>query len=394
MALSNKFIVVLVLLKLCFCGTTYSTSANKNLVAVVQIFRHGQRTPVQFYTNDPYSNITFWDGLEPGQLTNVGKRQQYQLGQFSRHRYKDWLSLIYDKNVFYAQTTDVDRTHMSAQANIYGLYPAEGDEVWKPRLDWQPIPIHPADANVISSFPDCPNFIKEWANVLSSTYFLSLDKLYAPIYKYLTEKSGDNITSLSEASDIYDCLKIESDVGLKIPDWSNIVFPQYLKNISGYSFKSLSYTTKLQRLGGGPLLNEILKHFESFQVKATNPKYKIYSAHDSNIAMILNSLGAFDPPYPPDFASSIYFELRKKNGKFYVNVFSKNNNDFKPVSIRGCDLDCPLSEVRARLSDILIDVKLRNAECTENLYFSDKIAEERYNKLITSGELNKTIIRF
>lgn len=35
-----------------------------------QIFRHGQRVPIEFYPNDPYANLSFWEA-SPGQLTKV-----------------------------------------------------------------------------------------------------------------------------------------------------------------------------------------------------------------------------------------------------------------------------------------------------------------------------------
>ena len=31
---------------------------------------------------------------------------------------------------------------MSAEANLAGLYPPEGYEVWKEDLRWQPLPVH------------------------------------------------------------------------------------------------------------------------------------------------------------------------------------------------------------------------------------------------------------
>ncbi|KAG5877245.1 hypothetical protein JTB14_019623 [Gonioctena quinquepunctata] len=44
--------------------------ATSKLISVVQVFRHGQRTPVSHYPNDPYDDLAYW-GIGPGQLTNV-----------------------------------------------------------------------------------------------------------------------------------------------------------------------------------------------------------------------------------------------------------------------------------------------------------------------------------
>ena len=36
----------------------------------------------------------------------------------------------------------MDRTLMSAQADLSGLYPPSGAQVWDQDIEWQPIPVH------------------------------------------------------------------------------------------------------------------------------------------------------------------------------------------------------------------------------------------------------------
>lgn len=50
------------------------------------IFRHGDRTPVETYPTDPWQNQSYWP-VKFGELTNIGKRQHYALGQWLRERY-------------------------------------------------------------------------------------------------------------------------------------------------------------------------------------------------------------------------------------------------------------------------------------------------------------------
>jgi lysosomal acid phosphatase len=75
-------------------------------------------------------------------LQQIGKYQHYELGQWLRQRYNEFLPEVYSREDIYVRSTDVDRTLMSAASNLAGLYPPEGDQKWNKNVDWQPIPIH------------------------------------------------------------------------------------------------------------------------------------------------------------------------------------------------------------------------------------------------------------
>ena len=64
------------------------------LLLVQALFRHGDRTPISLYTNDPYNNYSWNEGL--GELTLVGKERMYNYGQVLRKRYEDYLSKCFD----------------------------------------------------------------------------------------------------------------------------------------------------------------------------------------------------------------------------------------------------------------------------------------------------------
>ncbi len=79
-------------------------------------------------------------------MTIAGIEQHHRLGGFLRNRYQSLLSPNYTKSEIYVRSTDVDRTLMSAQSNLVGLYPilnfTDGN------VPIQPIPIHTVSINL------------------------------------------------------------------------------------------------------------------------------------------------------------------------------------------------------------------------------------------------------
>uniref|UniRef100_H2ZM94 acid phosphatase n=1 Tax=Ciona savignyi TaxID=51511 RepID=H2ZM94_CIOSA len=121
---------------------TWASSEENELIFANLIWRHGARSPVRSYPTNPYNNKPVWpQGF--GQLTQVGMRQEYALGRYFRERYKHLLSSQYNRSEIYIRSTDYDRTLMSAQSNMAGLFPPEGRQQWNgSSTNWQPIPIH------------------------------------------------------------------------------------------------------------------------------------------------------------------------------------------------------------------------------------------------------------
>lgn len=156
----------------------------------------------------------------------------------------------YDPSWFRAQTTDVDRTHMSCQSNLAGMFPPTKDETWNDKLAWQPIPVHPADSKVISGLPDCSIYNTESANILvTDPLYVALNKEFADLYQYLTNFTGFNVTTVVTVYSIYDDLHIEERLGFKLPDWSKSVYPEPMQTVTASAFASFSFTTEQKRLG-------------------------------------------------------------------------------------------------------------------------------------------------
>lgn len=68
--------------------------------------------------------------------------QEYELGQYLRNEYTDFLDEIYKEDIIEMRSTGVERTVMSAQLLLAGLFPPVKYQVWHKDLSWQPIPIY------------------------------------------------------------------------------------------------------------------------------------------------------------------------------------------------------------------------------------------------------------
>uniref|UniRef100_V5GHM2 acid phosphatase n=1 Tax=Anoplophora glabripennis TaxID=217634 RepID=V5GHM2_ANOGL len=277
------FVLSTILLSSAFAGR------KGELVSLIQVYRHGQRSPIKFYPNDPYQDISYWN-VTVGQLTNTGKLQHYKLGQYTRRRYSDFIPKYYSNEFFRVQSTVVNRTFMSAASNVAGLFPPVGYQVWNQDLQWQPIPVFPITDGVLIGSTTCNAYSTASSQVLTTDeYFVSALEENQDLLAYLSEHTGNNVTSLSGIFMIWDALEIEYLRGYTLPEWTESVFPEPLTSLASLTFLANSYTEELKILSTGPFFNELIEHFEGILANSTDPPYLQFSGHDTNLAAILDS---------------------------------------------------------------------------------------------------------
>lgn len=187
------------------------------------------------------------------------------------------------------RSTDMDRTLMSALADMAGFYEPIKTDVWNPNISWQPIPIHTVPEKldeVLAAKKSCPVYDYELKKLYKSPEFKAYDKKFKPVYKYLTEHTGKTVDSLQSVQNVFSCLHIEEIYNFSLPEWTKAVYPDKMFEISGLSFAVKTYTPLLARLKMGPLLKEILTHYHNKTVGHLNPNRNlfVYSAHDTTIA--------------------------------------------------------------------------------------------------------------
>lgn len=214
---------------------------------------------------------------------------------------------------------------MSAESNLAGLYAPVETDVWNPKIEWQPIPVHTVPEksdNVLGGKKKCPRYEMELRKLIEDDEFKRYNLQLKPIYDYVSNYSGKNIRDIQELEYLYNTLFIENLYKFPLPQWTKEVFPGKLLPWAQLSFKIYCYTPTLQRLKVGLLLNEILSRFVNKTQGVLDPNRKmwIYSGHDTTIANLLMALGAFDSHCPP-YTAMILMELRRsKEIGYYVSV--------------------------------------------------------------------------
>lgn len=334
---------------------------NDKLLFAHVLFRHGDRTPIDPYPNDPWKDPSHWTAGW-GQLTNAGKHRHLELGRYLRKRYASLLGDTYTNNEIYVRSTDVDRTLMSAESNLAGMYPPVGPDQWDSVIQWQPIPVHtvPEELDeVLAAKKPCAAFDLELKKYKHTDEFQAYNKSLEPVYEYVTEHSGRVVDSLTTAQNLYSCLHIEELNNFTLPEWTKKVYPEPLRSISARSFATKTNTPLMARLKVGPLVKEILERFRAKASGKLRPDRSVwvYSAHDTTVANLLNALRLFDLHNPP-FAACVLLELRqpKTGGEPYVSVYYKNSSaDPILLDIPDCDQRCPLGLTFKVYEDILPD---------------------------------------
>ncbi|KAJ8956334.1 hypothetical protein NQ318_015072 [Aromia moschata] len=356
---------LLVIIIIVFHFLTGFSSLGDELLSVVVLFRHGDRTPIKSYRYDHYDE-SYWP-LGYGQLTKIGKRQQYALGRSLRKRYDGLLPEKYDPRDILVQSSNFDRCLMSAAANLAGLYPPRDHQVWLEGLAWQPIPIHTAPEEedaVLAQKRPCPRYDKLYDELMATDEIQDIGWDYLEFFDFLSANSGEKIDSFDQLKDLYDTLYVEDLHNLTLPVWTRQVFSE-LAQLSDFAWSTYTFTVELARLRTGPLVDYITSHFENVTTDPDNAlKFLMLSAHDSTIANLLSSLNVFDGRWPP-YASSVIFELRKGPVTPFVNLFYDNTVEIANITLANCRFNCDLSEFREIVAPVRMNLARWREECLQ-----------------------------
>ncbi|XP_067929814.1 prostatic acid phosphatase-like [Watersipora subatra] len=355
-----------------------SESSSKELIQVNLVFRHGDRSPIEIYPNDPHQANEWPEGL--GMLTQIGREQQTRLGKYLRQRYSNLTSRIFNSNEIYIRSSDTDRTLMSVYSNLAGLYNTSVE--WDGRyISWQPLPVHTVPAEMdelLKMSRPCPRYGKLRKKVTSP----AMEKLaadYSQLIQLVLRLTGykeDDAKTFTLLSHIRDDLFCKAAHNISWPEWANwrnstcatgtdiacfnkTIF-EILSDIHVYDFYNQTVNSPLlHKFIGGPLVVEILDNiFRKLDDMINTPQLYIYSAHDHTVAAFLAALGAYNTMMP-EYTATVMLEIyRVDDNDHVVEAYYKNITDSNityTLNISGCPQPCGLTTFNNLFSSYRID---------------------------------------
>ncbi|VIO93335.1 Histidine acid phosphatase family protein [Brugia malayi] len=358
------------------------------LIFIQIVWRHGDRAPIFTYPTDTHQEDAWPYGW--GELTELGMMQQFALGQLIRQRYieKDYnfLSQNYKPKELYIRSTDVNRTLISAMANLAGMYPTgipgkDYPEYKQWPSHWTPIPIHTIDNEedfVGNVFSRCPRVDQLTAIIRCSKHYRDIADENKDFFDYVSKKSGMKV-NLANVHTINDIHYAEMMHNLSQPSWITDDVSKKLSNLSMITSEfiygiSEPYLPELIKLRGGSLLKLFLENINQKKECLSNPKnsscswilqrkYFALSAHDTTVAALLATLAdeKILEESLPQYTASIAIELwNKTDVGFAVKILFHEafHHQYRAITrfTKGCPSDsdfCPLNLFLKRSKNFL-----------------------------------------
>ena len=341
-------------------------SALAKLLAVVEVARHGARQALLPY---PWNTFDWEVGL--AEITRDGIIQHYLIGQELRSRYVNSDSNIkanYNLSHVHIRATNVHRTFISAQAQMYGFFP-EGPQLMVPH-------------NRLNIVP--PFSVEGLQQVIKETGDYALPNKYQPVAIFVEEmeddfvlsgytkacaRMGEIILELEQGkeylamvdnynknirSKLANKLKVNEleykDVPWAADSFENIEFAGYDRKsiidddlykqvieIRNYGNSFIFDNAEGLHLSNSGFFSEVLNTFEDVSAGKSERFLSVYLSHDTHLVGLLKTLGVYDGNGPP-FASVFLFELHEVAGSRVVRFIYNDLELFPSFCGKKCEL--------------------------------------------------------
>lgn len=350
----SSFMKKWVIIYLTFLFSHQTFAAKEQLIFALDLIRHGARTATSDLPNAPQP----WTEGK-GQLTALGMRQEYQLGLKLNQRYtvdNQLLSPNYQANTIYIRSTDYDRTIMSAQAVLMGLYPlgtgpSLPDSTPALPYSFQPVPVHTVPAAQDSAL--LINLHTSEVSDLLNTYIYSRTDWKAksaelsPHYNRWSQLTGVTIDDMFDVLSVGDTIHTYVAHNLPLPSGLSNEEATEIIEAADWIHATLFKPQEIGDVVGKAALQKITDYIQLAVDHKSTTKFVLLSAHDVTLLGVMSALHA-PLNSSPDYASDLNFSVyQSESDNYYVKV---TLND-KPVSIPGCnDNICQLNQLMSKVS--------------------------------------------
>ncbi|KAK2630370.1 hypothetical protein QTJ16_001190 [Diplocarpon rosae] len=281
-----------------------------------------------------------------GELTDKGRETTWELGRRLRHLYVDQLQymppIIHDADMIYLRATPIPRALDSLQQTFGGMYPSQTRAASFPPVTI--ITRAPADETLFPNDSNCRRFAQlsrafaqrtadRWNNTDEMQY---LNKLLS---KWMPENSKrvavDSHPRLSGIMDTVNSTLAHGPATRLPKEFYDSKGRKLIEKIGVEEwFSGYQESAEYRQLGIGALMGDVVERMVGSVEKNGNDghleiggkdgflgdgrggeksiKFALSGCHDTTLAAVLSSLGAFDgEPWPP-YTSHIALELFKK----------------------------------------------------------------------------------
>jgi acid phosphatase len=288
---------------------------------------------------------------QPGELTDKGRETTLALGQRLRHLYVDQLrfmpKLISNSNMIYLRATPLPRALESVQQCFWGMYPPNARTA-----DFPPPTIltrTPADETLYPNDGNCRRFAQisrafaqrtaeRWNEHDDMKYLTRLLGKWMPANSYGEQRVAiDSKPRLSGIMDTVNATLAHGPQTLLPPEFYDARAATIIDRLAVEEWYS-GYTEshEYRMLGIGALMGDIVSRMTGSVEHSGNDglveiggenghlgqgrggerdvKLALSGCHDTTLAGVLSSLGAFEGERWPPYTSHIAIELFKKSG--------------------------------------------------------------------------------
>ncbi|XP_031782455.1 testicular acid phosphatase homolog [Nasonia vitripennis] len=359
-----------ILCSLLSCQLCNATMSALKLELVQVVFRHGARTPGRIEAE--HINATDPELYPEGyqELTNEGKQQAYKLGTLLRKKYDEFLG-THNPEEYFATTTDFNRTRMSLQLALTGLFPTVPGDTWNDEI-YQ----NSRDPNIVYVLIpfDTPKYKDLYPRILtnSSEFRQNISK-YTEFLEMMENNTGipfkQNV--IYHAGWTCQAIQYHKAAHLPLPSWyTDESIDRNLTELYKLGLDSMSLTTQLRRLNGGTLVRKFIENIKNNRKVALPKKMYLYCAHDLTLNAFSKAQDVEAFYLPPHGSALIMEKYTDSKKSEYVRMLAWDgvSENFTLVRIGSCEEFCSFEDY--------LNIVKNNVSTDEDIAYLKGVADE------------------